>query len=103
MFVLQQQQNLGRRFGTSKMHSSPPPPSGLGRSVVRYFTSILVLQLMGKRERVALLSFVFLVSRDCCVALPCIAIGFFLQFVIVVLPEHTYLLFLLAFFFVFLI
>ena len=25
MFVLQQQQNLGRRFGTSKMHLSPPP------------------------------------------------------------------------------
>ena len=24
--VLQQQQNLGRRFGTSKMHLSPPPP-----------------------------------------------------------------------------
>ena len=23
-FVLQQQQNLGRRFGTSKMHLSPP-------------------------------------------------------------------------------
>ena len=23
--VLQQQQNLGRRFGTSKMHLSPPP------------------------------------------------------------------------------
>ena len=30
--VLQQQQNLGRRFGTSKMHLSPPPPppGGLG-------------------------------------------------------------------------
>ena len=26
MFVLQQQQNLGRRFGTSIMHLSPPPP-----------------------------------------------------------------------------
>ena len=26
MFVLKQQQNLGRRFGTSKMHFSPPPP-----------------------------------------------------------------------------
>ena len=64
--------NLGRRFGTSKMYLSPPPPGGLGcfRStavvlllltfyllllplfesvtvlcfVVRYFMSILVLQ-----------------------------------------------------------
>ena len=24
IFLLQQQQNLGRRFGTSKMHLSPP-------------------------------------------------------------------------------
>ena len=68
-FVLQQQQNLGRRFGTSKMHlSPPPPPCGLGCCpfsvvadlllivtlvvgvltvkcfVVRYFMSILVLK-----------------------------------------------------------
>ena len=61
--VLQQQQNLGRRFGTSKMHLSPPvclgccPFSGGGSvvvdflfivtpivRVVRYFMSILVLQ-----------------------------------------------------------
>ena len=26
IFVLQQQQNLGRRFGASGMHLSPPPP-----------------------------------------------------------------------------
>ena len=26
LFVLQQQQNLRRLFGTSKMHLSPPPP-----------------------------------------------------------------------------
>ena len=26
IFVLQPKQNLGRRFGTSKMHLSPPPP-----------------------------------------------------------------------------
>ena len=71
-FVLQQQQNLGQRFGTSKMHLSPPPPVAWAavRSkavvlllltfclllhplwesvivlcfVVRYFMSILVLQ-----------------------------------------------------------
>ena len=36
-FVLQQQQNLGRRFGTSKMHLS------------------FAIILMGKRELVALL------------------------------------------------
>ena len=45
-FILQQQQNLGQRFGTSKMHLSPP----LWESVivlcfvVRYFMSILGLQ-----------------------------------------------------------
>ena len=69
-FVLQQQQNLGRRFGTSKMHLSPPVAWAAVRSkevvlllltfcllllplwesvivlcfVVRYFMSILVLQ-----------------------------------------------------------
>ena len=68
--VLQQQQNLGRRFGTSKMHLSPPMPKAAVRSkavvlllltfcllllplwesvivlcfVVHYFMSILVLQ-----------------------------------------------------------
>ena len=31
IYVLQQQQDLGQRFGTSKMHLSPPPPSVLGR------------------------------------------------------------------------
>ena len=36
---------------------------------------------------------VFLVSRDCCVALPRDATGC-LQFVIVVFPAHTHLLFL---------
>ena len=30
IFVLQQQQHLGRRIGTCKMHISPPPPSGFG-------------------------------------------------------------------------
>ena len=27
---LKKQHNLGQNFGTSKMHLSPPPPSGLG-------------------------------------------------------------------------
>ena len=27
IFVIKQQQNLGQRFGTSKMHLSPPPPT----------------------------------------------------------------------------
>ena len=44
--------------------------------------------LMGKRELVALLSFFFLVSHDCC-AVPWVC----LQFVIVVFPDHTHLLF----------
>ena len=70
-FVLQQQQNLGRRFGTSKMHLSPVVASAAARSkvvvlllftfclfllllwesvivlcfVVRYFMPILVMQL----------------------------------------------------------
>ena len=69
-WLLQQQQNLGRRFGTSKMHLSPPLAWAAVRSkavvlllltfcllllpmwesvivlciVVRYFMSILVLQ-----------------------------------------------------------
>ena len=43
--------------------------------------------LMGERELVAL--FVFLVPRDCCVALPHDVTG--LQFMIVVFPDHTHL------------
>ena len=39
---------------------------------VHYSFAIL---LVGKRELVALLSFVFLVSRDCCVELPRGAVG----------------------------
>ena len=37
--------------------------------------SSFAITLMGKRELVALLTFVFLVSRDCCVALPHSAMG----------------------------
>ena len=40
-----------------------------------YVLSSFAITLMGKRELVALLSFVFLVSRDCCVALPRGAMG----------------------------
>ena len=46
---------------------------------------------MWKRELVALLSFVFLVSRDGSVVLPRGAMG--LRFVNVVFPGHTHLLF----------
>ena len=98
--MLQQQQNLGLKFGTSKMHLSPPP-RGLGccpflgggsvavdsllilplwDSVIvlcfamRYFMSILVLQssLCGRESW--LLCLVCL-PGDCCVALPCGAMG----------------------------
>ena len=47
--------------------------------------------LIGKRELVALLFFVFLVSRDCCVTLPHGVTGW-LQLVIVVFSDHTHLL-----------
>ena len=100
---VQQQQNLGGRFGTSKIHLSPPPPRWLRLlSVLRqwsvvvdflfiatpfvgvcdcsmncctllYVHSSFAIILMGKRELVAL--FVFLVSRDGCVALPRGAMG----------------------------
>ena len=39
--------------------------------------------------------FVFLVSLDCCVTLPHDATGLSLQFVIVLFPDHTHLLFLM--------
>ena len=62
--------------------------------IVRYFMSLLVF-LMGKRELVALLS----LSSWCLV----IVVGLFLvvpwvclQFVIVIFPDHTHLLFLVA-------
>ena len=47
---------------------------------------------MGKRAGCFAL-FVFLASRDCSVALPLYVTGFFLQFVIVVFPDHTNLAF----------
>ena len=124
MFGLQQQQNLGRRVSTSKMHLSPPPPSGFGccpfyggSSVVvdsllivtpivgvcncsifccalLYVHSCFAIILMGKRELVVLL----------CLSSWCLAIVVWLllsmpqasmQLVIVVFPDNTHLLFLL--------
>ena len=60
-----------------------------------YVHSCFAITLMGKRELVALLSFVFLVSRNCCVALPRGAMGSsaVCDFVILVFPDHTHLLF----------
>ena len=120
--VLQQQQNLGRRFGTSKMHLSLPPVAKAAvRSkvvvlllftlgllllplwesvivlcfVVRYFMSILVFAiiLMGKRKLVALLSL-----SSWCFAM---VVWLFLtvprvclRFEIVVFPDYTHLLYL---------
>ena len=43
--------------------------------ILLYVHSSFAIVLMGKRELVALLSFVFLLSRDGCVALPCGAMG----------------------------
>ena len=40
-----------------------------------YVHSSFAIIVMGKRELVALLKFAFLVSRDCCVALPHDAMG----------------------------
>ena len=53
--------------------------------------SSFAIILMGKRKLVALL--IFLVFYDCCVAYPLCAMVC-LQFVIVVFPDHTHLLFL---------
>ena len=113
---------LARRFGTSKMHLSPPPGglgccpfSGGGTVVVDilfivtlivgvcncsmfcctllYVHSSIAMILMGKRELIALLNLsswclmmvepLFLVVPRGC-----------LQFMIVVIPNHTHLLFL---------
>ena len=42
-FMFKQQQNLGRRFGASKMHlSPPPPPSSLGCCPFQGGDSVLV-------------------------------------------------------------
>ena len=61
-----------------------------------YVHSSFAIILMGKREREragCFTLFVFLVSHNCCVALPHDAMGC-VQFVIVLFPDHTHLLFL---------
>ena len=80
--LLQQQQNLGQRFGTCKMHLSPSPVAVRSKAVVlllltflfivipivgvcncsmfcctlRYVHSSIAIILMGKRELVVLLN-----------------------------------------------
>ena len=93
--MLQQQQNIGRRFGTSKMHFSTPVAVVWSKAVVLlllircckgfcncsifcYFMSILVLRSSwwGWERAGCFAYFVFLVSRDYCVAIPVDAMGF---------------------------
>ena len=97
-FVFQQQQNLGRRFGNSKLHLIPIVALAVARSkagvllllirswlLLPLWNSVIVLCFccallcvhssfaiisMGKRELDCSALFVFLVSHDCCVALP---------------------------------
>ena len=113
--VLQQQQNLGRRFGTSKMHLGPQVAWAAVRSkavVLMFLTfclftmgvcncsmfcctllcvrSSIAIILMGKRELVVLLnlSFWYLVMVErLFLAVPqgC------LRFVTVVFPDHTHI------------
>ena len=115
--VLQQQQNLGRRFGTSKMHLSPPVAWAAVCSkavvlllltfcllllpwwesvivlcfVVRCFVSFLIaIILMGKRELVVLLnlsSWYLVMVERLFLAVP----QGCLRFVTVVFPDHTHI------------
>ena len=119
MFVLQQEQNLGRKNGASKLHFIPPVALAAVRSksvvllllirslllwdsvivlcfVLRYFVSILFLQSTrwGKRMLVALLC----LSSWCLVILVWLFLTtprVCLQFVIVVFPDYYPLLFLI--------
>ena len=116
--MLQQQQNQGQRFATSKMHLSPrwlrllsvlrrwlvvvdllfivTPIVGVCIYVLftlLYVHSSIAIILMGKRELVALLnlsSWYLVMVERLFFAVPwgC------LRFVIVVIPDHTHLLFL---------
>ena len=57
--------------------------------------SLLVCNHLDGEERAGCFAyFVFLVSHDCCVALPRVS-WVCLQFVIVVFPDHTHLLFMI--------
>ena len=115
--MLQQQQILGRRFGTSKMHLSPSglgccPFSGGGSFVVdslmivtpivRFCNCSMLLCvhssfaiiLLGKRELVALLclsSWYLMIVVWLFLTMPRVC----LQFVIVVFPDHTHYLYLM--------
>ena len=62
---------------------------------MRYFVSILALQSSqwGRERADCFALFVFMVSRDCCVALLDDATGL-LQFVILLFSDHTHSLFL---------
>ena len=126
IFVLHQLQNLGRRFGSSKMHLSPPPPpgglgccpfQGCGSVVVGYSRcgslncctlcctllfvhSSFAIILIGKRERelVALLG----LSSWCLVMVVWLFLAvpvprICLRFVMVAFPDHTHLLFLISY------
>ena len=54
---------------------------------------LCVNYLDGEKRDVCFAFFVFLVPRECCVAFPHGDTGVCLQFVIVVFPDHTHLLF----------
>ena len=117
--VLQQQQDLGRRIGTSKMHLSPPPPPPpwlrLLSVLRRWFCccwllvnlivgvcncsmfcctllcvhSSIAIILMGKRELVALLN----LSSWCLVMVERLFLAVprgCLRFVTMVFPDHTH-------------
>ena len=112
----QQQQNLGRRFGTSKMHLSPPvaqaavpskavvlllltfclfvtPIVGVCNCSMFCCTLLIAIILVGKRELVALLN----LSSWCLVMVEPLFLAVprgCLRFVIVVFSDHTHLLFL---------
>ena len=119
--VLQQQQNLGQKFGTSKMHLNPrwlrllsnlrtwlcfcwllficTPIVGVCNCsmfccTLLYVHYSITIILMGKRELVALLN----LSSWCLVMVELLFVAVpwdCLRFVIVVFPNHTHLLFLI--------
>ena len=121
--MLQQQQNLGLRSGISKIHLSPPSPSGFGccpfqgggsvvvdsllivTPIVRFCNCSVFCVLfyvhsgfatisMEKRDLVALLclsSWCLVIVVWLFLTMPWVC----LQFVIVVFPDHTHLLFLI--------
>ena len=121
LFVLQKQQNQGRRFGTSKVHWSPPPPVTLAtvrsKAVVLLLIRCWLLLLLWDSVIVLCLAVCYIVSilvlrsslwgREswllCFVCLPGVlwlVCDFLsipwvcLQIVIVVFPNHTHFLFL---------